>query len=251
MKTDPNCISYWFPLLCKSNVPVPITEIVRVDGAALIGLLDPSPLSIQQKKSVVLIAEAAERIGFPCFLRSGYYSGKHSWKKTCWIPDVKSVLQHVAAIIENGECENIFGFDWGVWAARELLPCPPTFTAPRFDDMPVNQERRYFIEGGKVIGHLPYWCEEAVQQGCCGWTEDGDHAPLSEELAKALAELNRETEEEVEELSRLSTQVSRHLDGAWSLDWLMTERGWYAIDMATAKTSWGWDMIGAAKGAMK
>ena len=233
-QADPNCISTWFPPLQRSGVPVPKTELLHTD-LPLFRLAYNDPVAGFEGFEREL-RQAVERMGLPCILRTGHGSGKHQWEETCFLANVDHLRSHIYRLVEWTQIVDIVGLPTNVWAVRELLPTEPAFHAPAFGNMPVCRERRYFLSGGQVIAHVPYWPVEAMMQGCtvC-WNPRVLKPPDWREKLQAL---NQETPDEVAELTRLSKQVGRHFDGDWSLDWLHTTRGWYAIDMARAQDSW-------------
>ena len=95
--------------------------------------------------------------------------------------------------------------------------------------MPINKERRCFFKDGEIVCHHPYWPEHAI---------DG-HDPDVDDWKEVLARLNHESDDEVDQLRKLTMQVAAAFDGAWSLDWACTSDGlWYAIDMAVAHRSY-------------
>lgn len=220
-----NDIADWFPVLVATGVAVPQTEIIRTGCELLMLLEDFTPKGFKTFERKLKVA--ANRIGFPLFLRSGHTSAKHDWLRTCYVASEGDLLRHVCDIIEYGELSSLMGLPWDTWAVRELLPTQSLFTA-FYHGLPITKERRYFIENGEVICHHPYWPIDSIHNADTGsWKE-------------VLAESNQEPEEEVKLLSEQSRRVSRRFSGAWSLDWLLTERGWVAIDMAIADDSFHW-----------
>ncbi len=222
-----NDLAEWFPVLLGTGVRVPKTFIFKTD-APLISLFDGEHVA-GFDELVSEIAKACEEIGYPAFLRSGQTSAKHDWENTCLLKSKGEIEDHIAAIVEYGECASLIGLPYDTWVVREMLPVDPVFTA--FMEMPITKERRYFIEAGKVICHHPYWPEEAFVNQYV--SRDDWH--------ELLATMNLESEEEIAELTALSEKVSAAFEGAWSLDWLWTKRGWVAIDMATAESSYHWN----------
>ena len=221
-----NDLAWWFPILASTGVKVPKTVIVQAPGSVVeVAYGEPCPALAPL---VASLREAAETFGYPVFLRTGYGSGKHSWDKTCCVRSAKAMTRHVAELIEWSECVDMIGVPTDTWAVREMLLLVSSFEA-FYGKMPVNKERRYFFSKGEVVCHHPYWPEEAIKQ------------PSDERWWEKLAELNLETEEEIAYLSALTRSVAKAFDGAWSLDWALAKDGnWYAIDMATANTSWHW-----------
>jgi hypothetical protein len=137
--------------------------------------------------------------------------------------------------MEFCECADMMGLPYDVWAVREFLDLETSFTA-FYGDMPINKERRYFIENGKVICHHPYWPDEAFNS-----YYDRRKKDEPTDWKNKLDILNYESPEEIEYLSKLSCRISESFEDKWSLDWAMTKSGeWYAIDMALAKRSYHW-----------
>jgi hypothetical protein len=165
-------------------------------------------------------------MGYPFFLRTGYGSGKHEWARTCFVPNPDVIPKHIVNLVEWSALVDFAGLPTNVWAVRELLETDAVFTA--FLGMPIARERRYFISDGKVVCHHPYWPPDSIHSACqADWRE-------------AVDRLNVETRLEVHTLTHLSERVAAHFEGAWSLDWLLSRYGWYAIDMAEAGRSFHW-----------
>ncbi len=219
-----NDIADWFPILKATGVKVPRTEIIQTECDLLMLLDSKEPKGF--KKFERELSKACNRIGFPLFLRSGHISGKHDWNETCYVKTAAELDSHIAGIIEYGELSSLIGFPWNTWAIRELLPTIPLFVA--FHGMPVTKERRYFIKNGEVICHHPYWPVDSIE--CASTTN----------WSNLLVESNQESEDEITMLTQMSRLVSNSFEGAWSIDWLFTKIGWFAIDMARACDSYHW-----------
>jgi len=151
------CLSYWFPKLAATGVPVPETRIVTTDLPLCMLLDGPEQKDVRLEDWQAFVAEvrsAAKEIGgFPCFLRTGHGSGKHDWRTTCYVRDPNALGQHIFNLVEWSEMVDVFGLPTKVWAVRKLLPLLSSFTA--FDGFPVNVERRYFIEGARSGAGTP------------------------------------------------------------------------------------------------
>jgi len=223
---DPRCcISYWFPLLQKTGVPVPKTVIIDAGDHVSGYVFSDQPIP---QKLLNAIAKAAKEVGgYPAFLRSGHTSNKHSWSRTCFLASESQIDRNVREISEYCECCDLLGLPSNIWVVREFLPIEPAFRA--FNDTPICKERRYWIKDGKVVGHHPYWPPESIQR------------PSDPNWDKHLAWINVERPDEVAELTALSEKAGRVFYGAWSIDWLwIPSRGWVCIDMAEAERSYCW-----------
>lgn len=238
------CLSYWFPRLQATGVRVPrtqylCTELAPCQSEEGDGYVVPAELVGAVAELARLVRpEADARV----FLRTGMTSGKHCWKRTCLLENTltSTVRAHIGALAEYSEMADILGLPTNVWVVREFIPLESAFCTRA--GMPVNRERRYFIDAGKVVCHHPYWPLEAVRQQTCKRDPDTwELLPLSAEQLAAMAVLNAESAEEVALLTRLSERAAAAFvgDGPWSLDWARGQDGeWYAIDMAEAHRSY-------------
>lgn len=220
---DKNCLSYWFPLI-ESVVPVPRTEIIRSgDITAIIDGEIPDGWG----ELLAAINVARGKLGPDCFLRTGQGSGKHRWSKTCYLPETANIARHVAELVEWSALVDFMGLPANVWCVREMLPTSPIGVCPDYGGMPVCREFRFFAEAGRVRCFHPYWPLEALNEGGLagdfpfGWYEE--FCRLDDREPKRLAEL-----------------VSGAVPGAWSVDVLETQRGWFVTDMAEAARSFHW-----------
>ena len=224
--TDRNDLSFWFPKLAATGIPVPRTSWIttEVDLLALVDGMRPAGFDAFLRE----IEDKARGVGYPLFLRTGHGSGKHEWAKTCCVRNRFELAQHVVALVEWSHLVDMFGLPTETWVVREMLS--PTVGFHAFNGrMPIGRERRYFINNGKVVGHHPYWPPASIEQ------------PTNEDWELILEELNRETAEEVAHLTALSEQAGAAFEGSWSIDWMWTvERGWVCIDMADAWDSFRW-----------
>jgi len=239
---DKTCMSYWWPLL--KNVPgvnTPETRMATFIGSPkdFFDWYEGGQVSDGLKILLDRLRSYGCEVGYPCFLRTGYTSGKHNWSRCCHVPVPEDMAQHVLGLFEFSETVDVLGLPVDVWAVRELLPTEPYFRIERFSGMPLCRERRYFIKDGGVVSHVPYWPAEAIggddeeDAEIHEWHQKG----LPENWRELLAEANEESDE-VALLTELSERVSAAIEGAWSLDWMRAKRGWYAIDMAEAHRSW-------------
>lgn len=228
-------LAEWFPLVEAAGLPVPRTRVVTTD-IELVNLLDGIEVP-GWGEFVGEVRAAASQMGFPCFLRTGHGSGKHSWTDTCFLKHPEHVAAQVAMLVDWSYSVDFFGLPTSTWVVREMLEVEAPFTA--FKGMPVSKERRYFVDDGAVTGHHPYWPPGAVAEGTPRRATGG--ALEAAEWKALLAPLNEEPPAEVAELTTLSERVAAVVPGAWSVDWLWSPgRGWVLIDMAHAERSFVW-----------
>jgi len=140
----------------------------------------------------------------------------------------------VARLVEESFIADLLGFPTDCWIARELIPTKAAFYAFR-GNMPIVKERRYFVQDGKVVCHHPYWPAEAIENRVT-------NCVCNSNWVKLLYDINKETDYEIDLLSRLSGEVGDTIRGEWSIDWLWSESlgKWFLIDMADANQSYHW-----------
>lgn len=220
----PNDLATWFPILQATGVNVPRTTIVKAPDD-LWKVIEPKEKCEGFEAFVHQLKQAAAAYGYPVFLRTGHTSGKHFFRSMCRIEDESQFTSHIPNMVD---WSGMIDMPIDMWVVREWLELESSFTA--FDGLPINRERRYFIQGGRVLCHHPYWPDMSIER------------PSVEEWQPLLATLNEESAEEIAELKQLSELVSGAFgDTAYSLDWARTKDGkWYAIDMALADVSFHW-----------
>jgi hypothetical protein len=221
-----NDLAEWFPCLATTGVPVPRTVIVQTE-LDLLGVLDGETPAGFDDFVAQLDAAGREVGGPPAFLRTGHTSGKHGWRRTCYVQG--AVARHVAALVEWSACAGLLGLPTSTWAVREFLNLDASFSA--FDGMPVALERRLFIEAGAVRCHHPYWPADALEEG----------RPSRPDWRAKLAEQDRTWDAECGLVLEMGRVVSAAFPGSWSLDFARTRAGlWIALDMANAADSFHW-----------
>lgn len=227
---NPNCLSHWFPKIRDAGLPVPRTEIIATD-VDLLRLCD-GVVPDGYDAFIEQLTASIERMGNPCFLRTGCGSGKHNWQKTCYVAGQQSIAQHVWELVEWSELCGMFGeLPYDVWCVRELLPTIPQMVADIYGNMPVCREFRFFVKDGEVKCWHPYWPKDSLVDGMTEPPADFDYRYLC--LCYMPAN-------DTKLLHSLASRAGEAVGGEWSVDILETKRGWYVTDMALANQSWHW-----------
>jgi hypothetical protein len=226
MEIEKNRLSYWYPKLAKC-VQTPKTHIIQGFSEQELYKIFDGKDSDEFDRLADLVVAKGNVVGWPCFVRTGHASGKHFWSKACYCPDPDTIKNHLAEIAEYNAMAGIMGLPLDEWVVRELLIADTVFIGPY--DMPVTSEWRFFISNHKVIEKVFYWPKEAFERDC--WK---DRPQNWKQLLSELA-----SQEPPIEVVQMTKTVAAVFDGDWSLDWMKTKNGWYAIDMAIAQDSWG------------
>ena len=229
---DKTALTYWFPKLEVIGLPVPKTILLPMSAEAyrdVFNAFDGLEMNGSAHAFALKVKEAANKLGYPCFLRTAHTSGKHDWERTCYIPDSKKILSHIINIVEYSELTQIMGLPCDWWAVREFLPTKPLTTCPKYGNMPVCKEFRVFVKNDKIHCWHPYWPSYALEQGGAS-------------ISQAIYEnLSRCQDTELTQLLLLASRAGQTVGGAWSIDILDTERGWYITDMAESEKSFHWE----------
>lgn len=224
---DLNCLAYWYPKLKAAGLPTPVTELVHASRETLqdiYRIFEGQPTTAVCEPFFATLHAAAERIGYPLFLRSGHTSGKHNWQNTCYVKRAHDLKEHLLSIVEYSELVSVCGLPCEWWAIRELLPTKMLAYAPEFGHMPICREFRAFVSDAAVECIHPYWSAIMLEKG---------GVPEARKVAESLSRT-----EDLSYLRELASRAGAAVRGEWSVDMLDTERGWFITDMAVAGASY-------------
>lgn len=224
---------YWFPKIQDLGIPVPRTEIVEIPFKIFCDWMDSmfneGHIDVLGSERGSAIKEAADKTGYPLFLRTDLASGKHQWKATCYVEKEEELPLHLWNVVEFNFIADIWGLPCEALVFREFIPLDSGFTA--FNGLPISRERRYFVRDGIVECHHPYWIEDAIAEGY--------PPPNNKDWRQLLTVLNQETPDEFGILGPYAASVGKILGGYWSVDFAMSQDGiWYLLDMAVGEESW-------------
>lgn len=221
----------WFPKIKDLDIPQPETEIVDLsedDHANMFNLLDDSPI---KQGLIASFHRAADVIHYPLFMRTDQGSGKHRWNNTCFVEDEKDLMKNLKNLIRWHFDVDVIGLPYSAVIFREYVAMDFKFKA--FNGMPIAPERRYFIRDGEIEEHVPYWPEAAIEF----WNETQDDS--KKPWKDLLQDMNKQSPEEINLLSRYAKMVGDMFQGYWSVDFCKAKSGkWYLIDMARGEISW-------------
>jgi hypothetical protein len=247
---DERCdMSYWFPRLEATGVPVPKTHLIHWPDEPIFYLSTEPREDVGLKSDlnslVAAVREKCDEMGYPCFLRTGQGSGKHQFKDCCYVESPEVVETRIRNLVEWSEMVDMMGLSCRNWAVREYLPVLALAKLHNYGDMPLVREIRCFISDGRRVSIAPYWPEGAILKGVSNRINGRVEQSRDQEALDAVAELWRQAgridrSAGIQAAQILDTVATAFADdGAWSLDLLWTKNGWYAIDMAEAHRSYG------------
>ncbi len=222
MEISKDSFLYWYPKIEQLEISQPKSFIIKLTNHEFELTFDSMPKSLISRVQEVIDAYFT----LPVFIRTDLASGKHSWRDSCFYDSSQPLWKNLYGVIEFNHIADIMGLAFTAIIIREYIPMDSKFTA-FWGQMPVNPERRYFIDNGKVLCHHHYWIKEAITN------------PNIENWQEVLEEINTETKEEIDLLSGYAELVAKELPGFWSVDFCKAKDGqWILIDMATGEHSW-------------
>lgn len=226
------CLSNWFPKIEAAGLPVPKTHIIRT-SVSLLSMLDDGCEVVGFESLITQIQAMVRDVGPPAFLRTGQTSGKHEWDRCCYLSSAnrETIQKHVLSLVEYSEMVDFLGLPTDVWVVREYLPVKPIFRCLRYGNFPVVPEWRVVVNGGKFLYTQPYWPDGALEEG---QPDDPDWKQVAE-IAFTLSL------DDWSEVKRLAERAGHAVGGKWSVDILLTDRGFFVTDMAPAEISYGWN----------
>lgn len=218
----------WYPKIKDLPIPQIKTEIVNTGHKPLydwVREIEYLPEHLWDQ-----MYQAMDKIGtFPMFMRSDQASGKHNWKRTCYLPSKEDLKQHLYELIEENEIQNMIGeLRYEAIVFRELLDLETGFTC-FYGDFPVNKEVRCFIKDGKIESIRNYWVHEAIKEG----------HPKDTDWQIKLTKLKDYTVKDIEEIKSQLEEVCKVFKEYWSVDFAKSKDGiWYLIDCARGEVSY-------------
>ncbi len=227
MISDKSSFLYWYPkIVGKMNTPRSvIIPFTTEDSQIILGgnesmLLDLVDIIIRELRK--------NRISFPVFFKTDYFSAKWYWGDSCFVEDEDGLKRNIIFLLSVNQDDDDRPINALVF--RQYIQNETHLFA--FNNMPIWKERRYFVENKQVLCHHPYWAESDLEF----FNED-----YPDNWREILHELNIETESEVNKLTMEAEKFAELIDddGYFSVDFMQGVGGtWYLIDVAEGHKSY-------------
>lgn len=246
LRNNRNNFSYWFPkirVVKQHDISIPESHIVEVPEEIYKAFFLESPgdkRSIRQfvHKSILPVIQSHFN-GKEVFIKNGCYSGKFQFNKCCHLPTdatLKTITEHLCNIQYDSLMKKKAGNLEIV--LREWIK-PDAGTKTIYGGMPLRAEIRLFYDftEHKPLYWVNYWDYDYCHEAICSHPEDKEvyekYYPYIHEEAELYCKEHWKTV-----LDALA-QV-KNLEGKWSVDFILTERQVWLIDMAIASMSAYW-----------
>jgi len=225
MKVGKNSMFYWWPLVKGLPINTPETIMIPLEGEIDFHVIDGKPdpvFDCMVDKAI----QAAEKLGYPVFVRSDELSNKFEWEDSCYVTKSEDMGKHICNILEATAMS--MGPRFNGVAVREFLHLDWKFKA-MYGKMPVAREFRMFVQDGKLKCWHPYWPPASIEE------------PTIEDWREVLKEMQTPTEGELQILTKLAETIGEAVGGYWSVDLCQTkDSSWYLTDMALGPDSYHW-----------
>lgn len=224
----------WWKAVKDLEIPMPKTIIIELNEDQQKEILMLCHGKILSEETEKLLKENAKDIGYPLFMRTDETSCKHEWKYTCYVENEDVLINRLYRLIQENSMLDMLGLPVNAIVFREYIEMATGFKA--FHGMPVNPERRFFAEDGKIVSDHAYWVEPAIR------FRKGTEEP--KDWKERLTEMNADLEgEELEVITNqvrtISKTLTKELGGEWSIDFCKGKNGiWYFIDTAPSEVSY-------------
>lgn len=223
MNHEKNTMFYWYPIVEKSGILSPKTTLIPFEGVLSYDIFDGKPNN-DFDIFVKQLEQAADKIGYPLFVRTDETSNKHDWVDSCYVESKEQIRGHLLNILEMIEMSIGLGFK-GV-ALREFLQLESTFTS--HNGMPVAKEFRLFLRNGRLECIHPYWPKASIHTKEPNWEGKIDQLRIL-------------TPDDLNVILREIAKFGDKLPEYWSVDFCKTVKGeWYLTDMAIGEDSYHW-----------
>ena len=180
MRPMENSLLFWYPKLKGTLTMTPRTEIVELKkkNSELTPICDGDFTPLKEQWDEIL--QKARKIGYPLFMRTDEYSGKHNWKNTCFVEKEEDLKSHIKQLFDDSFMADMMGLPLRALVFRKYIPMQNLFKAFR-GEMPVNPEIRAFFKDHKLVCWHWYWIKDAIEKG-----SGGDPMLLSYETHKKI-----------------------------------------------------------------
>ena len=230
---------YWYPKIKYLPIPQPQTEIIQIPFEKFIKLINGNSTLSEYTEQFSQIMELLEP--FPIFLRTDNSSQKHSFRKTCRLPNESSLFGHILELVDSNMASDLTD---NALVFRKWLDLDAGFFA--FDGLPINVEARVFIDDSVIQCIHPYWPEDAIES----WLNQresfenhfGEKLPgaINNSWRRILKSQNKIVEESTLILKKYTKLIIDSIGkDYWSVDFALGRDGrWYLIDMAAGEVSY-------------
>lgn len=254
---DYNSLLYWFPKI-KEIKDLNIPKTYYIEFPRNLGTSDEKFKYLNRKDIKEQVYKFCDKLGYPLFVKTDFFSGKHNWKKTCFVSQKEDLYPHIFNIFEMSDCVSIIGLPIFAIVFRKYIPLYSNFKFFH-GELPISKERRFFIKDGNIQCKHPYWFSDVfkkyvslksnLKEGLSFQLLDSDKKEkLENEIIRGESELrdiefklqllNKESEDEKVILEKMAKSVADVFSGYWSIDFAYSQDGkWYLIDMARGEDS--------------
>jgi len=235
----------YYPILSKINgISTPKTQFITIENGAIFWALIKLGSNGECVNEVVCYIENLIKetgIQFPCFFKLATRSLKHALDGECMIFQTKEEFMSLLPKIGDGMFANHDNDHYvsNTFCFRELLDID--YSVINYGQMPLINEYRTFIKDGKITAFMAYYSYESFAKNFLGYDEK--RPEKHEECRIAYDKIVKLTEEDKNEIERISLEISKVIPAHHSLDIMQDLHGkWWVVDMQPAELSFGFEL---------
>lgn len=234
----------YYPIISEiEGVSTPKTKFITIENGAIfwaLAYLGSDNKCINEVIDYIDNLIEKNEIQFPCFFKLSTRSLKHALYGECMIFQTKEEFMSSIPTIGAGMLGNYDNDRYvsNTFCFRELLDID--YSVNNYGQMPLINEYRAFIKDSKITAFMPYYSYESFSQN---FLKYGEKRPEKhEECRIAYDKIVKLTEEDKNEIERISLEISKIIPAHHSLDIMQDIRGkWWVVDMQPAEMSFGYD----------
>lgn len=229
---NPNQFTNWFPAVMAAGVRYPETLVLMLpQQVSDLVMQENEALFVQSAYVLELVARIQAQMDLwgvdQVFVKNSLFSAKHDWVSTCLITRESDIAKQLMLMQYQWLCVSP---EYATHLViRKMIPTTPVFYA--FNQMPVAQEFRLFVDERGVYAYQAYWPELSIRN------------PDREDWKARLKQISTPSESSLDNMIEMANAVMKQMPalakGGWSVDFLFDQDGKpWLIDMALARQSY-------------
>lgn len=238
---DKNSMLHWFPKIAEIPFDIlPKTEMVRFDDRTLWPFVDGLAIP---NFDISPFIDAANKVGYPCFLRGDESSAKHDGPNSYKIDSADQILERIKHTFYDNICKDLKVL---AFVFREWINIDAAFYSFGYNKYnhgkkeirrhPIGPEFRFFVDSETYWCSHFYWPLKAFND----IEESINHEDLSQHLRSLRNSMSSREFFKLKAYAILAAKkVNEDPLQRWSVDFAKDVNDkWWLIDMALAESSY-------------
>jgi len=246
-RSQQNYFSFWFPKVENCGIRVPKSVVVPVPveviHAFYMDKQDEDRATVEKFVKTEVLPKIAEfDINKPYFIKNGTFSNKFDANSSCLPSPSQNLTEAIIMVNYNSLCVEANGEQELV--IRERIGYDSRITPCIYNGLPFRPEFRVFydFDDQKVLFSVNYWDYDYIRRNPVDRLYDMTDKIIFDHETEKITQTFDENKDKVEQLVNDAMADVDELEGTWSVDLLLDEKGtFWLIDMAVAEQSAYWE----------